>query len=93
MSKAIWKYPLEKREGKQVLLLPRGAMIKGVVVQSNNPVLYALVDPKVMEHRSFVIHAYLTGELIEDHEIRNFYPLGTVLFNEGRYVVHYYLEL
>jgi len=85
---AIYKYELAS-PGKTSLAIPRGGKILSVGNQSENLVMWVLVDT-LEDRNDFVdIRAFETGQEIDDcflDEDCKF--LGTVVFESGHYVVH-----
>lgn len=90
MSKEVWKFKLS--EAKESIEMPIGAQILSVQVQSREPHLWALVDPKeANESRCFEV--YGTGHPIHyDMAIERNY-IGTIQTNEGRLVFHVFEQL
>lgn len=85
MPQSIWKFPLSL-ETPQVLSMPRGAVVLTVQTQSEQPVLWALVDPDApTEDRTFFI--YGTGWEHETPVDRAAYR-GTFQLRGGALVFH-----
>jgi hypothetical protein len=82
----VFKYYLPTH-GSIVMPMPRGWGFCAVRQQADRLVLWAEVDPSApRESQQFFV--YMTGEEIDPKA----YYLGTVLFNEGSYVVHVYTK-
>jgi len=82
----VFKYFLPTH-GSSVMSMPRGWGFCAVGQQSGKAVLWAEVDPSAPRSpQQFFV--YITGEEIDPKA----YYLGTVLFNEGSYVVHVYTK-
>lgn len=80
----IFKYQLANH-GVRHIEMPIDAVILSVREQNNIACLWALVDTsKQLENRVFDI--YVTGEEITVPEQKRF--IGTVLLNNGDFVVH-----
>jgi len=96
--KAIYKYPI-KNEEVQTLMLPKGAEILSIQVQSGSVVLYAIVNPDA-EKEKRVFRCYITGDSVDygrndfDNELKY---VGTyMLFNQqfvGHFVGHLFEEI
>jgi hypothetical protein len=79
----IWKFPL-KREGEQVIDMPKHAMVLAVQMQDTLPTLWAEVDPDGQpEKRRFRIIG--TGHEFQGHGLAY---IGTV--QDGWMVWHVY---
>jgi len=85
----IFKYPLE-RAPEQFIEMPAPAILLSVAEQYGLLALWAIVDPsKPALTRRIVIKE--TGRHV-DRDLPSCF-LGTVLLNEGRYVVHVFCDM
>lgn len=77
--KTVWKFKLASK-----IQMPFGAQILSVALHEGKPVIWALVCPvEPLVIRKFNI--LLTGEEINDSPGRF---VGTLLYDEGKYVEH-----
>lgn len=84
----ILKYHINA-PGLDIIEIPEGAEILSVGHQNNVLYLWAKVEPKnkLIQRK---IESFETGEDLSSH-IRHF--LGTVLLDDGKYVLHIYQRL
>lgn len=89
MAKKIFKYTLEITP-HQTLELPKGSTILSVANQYERLVLYVSVDTEETNNTSEVdVYILNTGDSLNAHT-NEF--IGTVLFHDGEYVAHVYLD-
>ena len=89
MAYKIYKYTLEITP-HQTLELPKGSTILSVANQYERLVLYASVDTEEAISTSEVdVFIVNTGDII-DARANEF--LGTVMFGDGEYVAHVFLD-
>lgn len=83
--KRVYKYPLDIQD-EVVVMMPKGARVLSVQVQSGRPCLWAAVDPSeiTLEERWFRIAG--TGHPIQDDVVDGF--IGTIQMYDGRLVFH-----
>lgn len=85
--RTVWKYQLQ--EGSHnVLEVPKGARFLSIVKQLDQPVLYALVNPKESEVEHWGISAVGTGQPLPDDMESRWEFLSTVVTFEGTLVWH-----
>ena len=87
--KNVFKYSLHT-QGIQSFVFGVGSELLSVQRQGLSPVLYVAVNTETSEHTSFDIAAVLTGERIPDYFTQY---LGTLVFANGSFVVHYFAAL
>lgn len=84
--KQIFKYHLGRIE--DILELPVGSEIVSFNVQRECACMWVHVDPSVDEKVRFHIKPVITGGYVpEDMAF-----IGTALFSEGDFVLHYYIK-
>ena len=85
--RTIWKYQLQ--EGlHNVLEVPKGARFLSIARRLDQPILYALVNPKESEVEHWSIYVVGTGNPLPDDMESRWEFLSTVVTFEGRLVWH-----
>lgn len=82
--KQIWKYKLQP--GMNLFNFRKGSEILSVQVQSNYPVLYAIVNTDEKELVPVDIDCRMTGQSYIETEHERF--IGTVMLAEDTFVLH-----
>ena len=82
----ILKYPLRGFAGVGSYQLPDGYRILSIEVQENNPVLYVEADVN-MPTVSLLMYCLHTGDTVNFDTTH----IGTVLLDDGKYVLHYFI--
>lgn len=82
----IWKYLLSS-ERCTTIWIPKGFEILSLQTQRDEPTIWALVDPEESQIRIDIMWV-MTGE---DFKLEHGEYLGTILFQEGFFVVHYFM--
>jgi len=88
--KKIFKYPIAKVD-RQELVLPKGARILSAINQSEEIMLYALVDPEA-DHEERSIYIQGTGWEAADDILEKLQFVGTVELQSGALVFHVFAD-
>lgn len=86
MSKAIWKYRLPIEEGAFTLNLPKRATVLSVGRQADQPHLWVMVEPELIEEPREFYTAY-TGVAFDPTGLQF---IGTIVSQGTRLVFHYF---
>lgn len=92
MNRVIYKIELMSGMFKQNILLPKGAKILKLGLQNNCPMLWYNCPLGHALTETYCIVGYRTGQIIREVEIEDYQYLDTLLYDEGEYVVHYYIN-
>lgn len=96
MAKQIFKYELLRRE--HTLELPFGVNIIHFGMQRNKACFWAEVDPEETRKVNLVITPKITGAEVPggvyngDILVQGYRYLGTALYDNGDFVLHYYFK-
>ena len=96
MKRQILKYRLPVKNGDHAIKLPIGISILSLQVQNNEPVLYGEVEvlsDEDLNDKDFyemcVFRILNTGEVYEENQCDEHSEfIGTVMLDEGSYVLH-----
>jgi hypothetical protein len=78
--KMIYKYPLGNdihHNGVYEVEMPKAANILDIQYQGNNPVIWAIVNPK-KEKRIYTFHVFGTGFELSDYDKKHYHYVKTV---------------
>ena len=78
--KMIYKYPFGNdihHNGVYEVEMPRSAKILDIQYQGNNPVIWAVVNPK-KDKRVYTFHVFGTGFEMKDYDKKHYEYIGTV---------------
>ena len=85
----IYKYGLPRQRGDFKRAMSEIQYTMHVEVVNDNAYLWACCDPT--KELTYTIRVLFTGDDVPDMD--NFLKIGTAVFDDGRYVLHYYREV